>query len=253
MAYNKVVLYGDFLDLYRYEKNIASYTRKRGIPKGKTPVSHLGNDGEPRVTSFKKQERRGDNTTRAGMAFRRLVLSNMAESSPPLLVTLTYAKNFQNLRLGYKDLKSFIRAFRNKCGEFRYIAVPEFQKRGALHFHALFWGLPTDIYKQERDSRLVAKLWGRGYVDVFCTDGNEKLAWYLSKYLTKTLVDKRLKDQKSYVCSRNVRRPIVDASSIYTALDYQYGLSVDYSPLQEKKFSTQWFGEGLYRLYKKNT
>jgi hypothetical protein len=37
----------------------------------------------------------------------------------------------------------------------------------------------------ERKTRILAKLWGEGFVDARKTDGSPKLGYYISKYITK--------------------------------------------------------------------
>jgi len=253
MGYNKAIIYNDTLELYTYEKNIEYLGGKRTKTQGRANNKDMGNDGiiTERLKAWKS--RRLDNKRRAVMAFRRLILANMAQSSPPLLVTCTYSQNQKDLRIGYKDFIAFIRALRFKFGQqFRYIAVPEFQKRGALHFHTLFWGLPSDLSATERSTRLVASLWNLGYVDVYLTDGDEKLSSYLAKYMSKAHDDVRLFEKKTYRCSRNVYRPVIEKNAMLVHLEYVYGIGVDNPPCKDKSFETQWMGQGRYRLYKIN-
>src|SRR5690606_15820961 len=101
--------------------------------------------------------------------------SNLGGSSLPILATLTYRDNFTDLSGAYKHFSAFIQSLRHKFGKtFKYICVPEFQKRGAVHFHALFWGLPENLLSLERKSRTLATIWGKGFVYLKQTDGNEK-------------------------------------------------------------------------------
>jgi len=253
MGYNKAIIYNDTLELYTYEKNIEHLGGKRGPSKSSPNCKDLDNDGSLAERQTAWTTRRGDNKRRAVMAFRRLILANMAKSPPPLLVTCTYAENQRDLGRGYKDFQSFIGALRYRWGgEFRYIVVPEFQKRGALHFHALFWGLPQNLSFEERRTRLVASLWGLGYVDLFLTNGDERLSSYLAKYMSKAHSDVRLFEKKTYRCSRNVYRPIIEKNAMLLHLEYVYGIGVDNPPCKDKFFETQWLGQGRYRLYKIN-
>jgi len=254
MGYNKAIIYNDTLELYTYEKNIEHLGGKRGASKSNPNRKDLDNAGDSSERLLAWQSRRSDNKRRAVMAFRRLVSANMGKSAPPLLVTCTYSENQTNPRVGYKHFQSFIRNLRFKFGNnFRYIAVPEFQKRGALHFHTLFWGLPQNLAQEERRTRLVASLWGLGFVDVYRTDGDEKLASYLAKYMSKGHDDVRLFEQKTYRCSRNVLRPVVEKNAMLVHLEYVYGIGVDNPPCLDKIFETQWLGQGRYRLYKLKT
>jgi len=249
MGYTKAIIYGSILELYQYETNIRSVGGKRtGVQSGAC-VQSVGVDSEFGRTQ--RLQKRQDNQNRSLLEFRRLVIANISLSTPPILVTVTYSTNQTDLRCGYEDWKTFAR---NMCREFgkgiRYIAVPEFQRRGAVHFHALYWGLPENIHLEERDTRLVASLWGRGYVDVYLTDGRENLAGYLSKYMSKAYFDPRMFGRRMYRCSRNILRPLVEKSVGMWYLSERYGIGVDNPACVDKSFVTKWLGTGRYRLYK---
>ena len=157
-----------------------------------------------------KQKKRRDNAQRSGMAFRRVVCSNLTANENPILVTLTHKENEGDISKSNRLFKLFIQRCRIKYGgAFRYIAVPEFQRRGAVHYHALFWGLPAGLHSRERETRELANVWRNGFTDIILTDGNEKLSSYLAKYMIKNLQDERLWNHKVYFCSRNIKRPIV--------------------------------------------
>lgn len=248
--YYKAVVYGDNLDLYNYEEDIRTLGGKRKTVQSSIGLSDM--DTSSLVVRERQLQKRRDNARRAQLSFRRLILSNMGDGAPPILITNTYTKNQANARIGYKDFKAFIGKLRYLYGaQFRYISVPEFQKRGALHFHTLFWGLPEDLPKKERSTRLVASLWGLGFTDVYLTDGNEKIAFYLSKYMSKNFSDSRFFGIKCYRTSRNVIRPITLRNLGGTwYLSEKYGIGVDNPPCIDKSFQTQWLGKGRYRLYK---
>jgi len=248
--YVKSVAYGTNVEIYNYEENIRINGRSGGQIQGRVRVQSVPIDGDSQEESAK--ERRRDNQRRSAMAFRRIVISNLGVDNPPLLVTCTYAENQTDLRIAYKDWNAFTGALRYRYGKsFKYIAVPEFQKRGAIHFHALVWGLPKDVYQTERRTRLVASLWKRGFVDLKETDGKEELAGYLSKYMSKTQADPRLSGWQAFRCSRNVARPEIDKNTMLLYVEHKYDL-VDKTPLIDKTFMTQWLGKGRYRLYKVN-
>jgi len=249
VGYNKIIVSGNHLEIYSYEKNLSIYRRERKPVKARPTVSVLVSNG-PDTLSPGQLGKRRDNARRATVAFARLVRSNLDGNEPPILVTLTYAKNETSLRTGYSDFGAFIQALRYRFGKgFKYIACPEFQKRGAVHFHALFWGISSSLVLSERKTRLFGQLWGRGFVDLYLTDGSEKMSSYLAKYMAKAYLDPRLKGQKDYIASRNIKRPIVmsDISPLWPVMD-DYGLSTD-TPLHEKHFNTYWLGKGRYRAY----
>ncbi len=124
-----------------------------------------------------------------------------------------------------------------------------FKRRGAVHFHALFWGLPETTVETERYTRLVAGMWGHGFVYVKMTDGNEKLSSYLAKYMAKSFIDYRLKNQKAYTCSRNLLRPqIVGGISSYSIDCYLQECGVK-KPEVDKSYDTHWLGRARHRIY----
>lgn len=253
MGYNKIISYGNTIELYEYEKDVIRLkSRIINVRKRDPDDKDLGVDGK-NIISERKLGKRQDNARRAELAFRRIVASNLGGSSRPLLITLTYRNNLTNLKRAYKDLSSFIQSVRYKYGKiFRYICVPEFQKRGAVHYHALFWGLPEKIFLLERKNREIARLWSRGFVFIKETDGNEKLSFYLSKYMAKAFIDPRLKNQKCYVASRNILRPIIMKGVSYSGIGIifdEYGVDEN-EPLVDREYLTSWLGKGRYRIFK---
>lgn len=253
MGYNKLIAYGNKVEIYEYEKNLPERLGKNEIRN----ESRVRDEGmaSGRNDAMRREERRGkrlDNARRATMAFRRLVASNLGKPPNPILITLTYAENIEDIKRGYKDFRSFIQRLRDKFGpSFRYIAVPEFQRRGAIHYHALFWGLPPDIYERERETRLVASLWAVGFVFIKQTDGDDRLSTYLSKYMSKAFLDERLSNQKAYTSSRNCLRPKIQSgfSPSWPVIEDWVG---DNFPCKEKQFMTKWLGKGRFRLYEFN-
>jgi hypothetical protein len=253
MGYNKIITYGNTIEIYEYEKDIyklASRARRDyEIDDVHVDVGDGGEDTLSRQENKAKMGRRADNARRAAMAFRRIVSANLCGGANPLLVTLTYKDNFTDLAGAYRHLTAFNQALRYRYGKtFAYILVPEFQKRGAVHFHALFWGLPEELFYSERETRILSEIWGHGFVFLKQTDGHEKLAFYLAKYFTKAYLDPRLKNQKSYVASRNVKRPIVQKGPfiISVVLD-EFGIIEE--ALVDRTYNTKWLGEGRYRLF----
>ena len=251
MGYNKFISYGNNLEVYEYEKNI--YVLRGAVKRPEKPVYNpdMGADGANPLPE-RKLGKRQDNARRASMVFRRLVSSNLSRVEFPLLITITYADNQTDIRQGYKDFTSFIQALRYKFGKnFRYISVPEFQKRGAVHFHALFWGLPFELFLSERKTRFLASLWGKGFVYMKETDGNEKLSFYLAKYMAKAFMDDRLKNQKAYVASRNCLRPYIvgGIENISWLIDDYIGTDI-VAEIKEKRFMTEWLGECRFRHFR---
>jgi len=249
MSYHKAIIYGSILELYTYETHRGDIGGKRSGTSRGIVLPCVVEGGS--VELQRQLQKRQDNQRRSEMAFRRLLVSNMGKSTAPLLVTVTYASNQTDITVAYEDWKAFIGSMRYKFGkDFRYVAVPEFQRRGAVHFHALFWGLPSNLCNEERSTRLVASIWGHGFVDVYQTDGRVEIAGYLAKYMSKAYYDPRMFGKQMYRCSRNIFRPLVEHGVGMFYLSEVYGIGVDNPPCIDKQFQTQWWGTGRYRYYK---
>jgi len=254
MGYVKKITYGKFVELYEYEKNINTTSRKSRVLQSESFTKSLGlTEQDLQRQKKQKQETRQNNARRSALVFRRLISANLGESTHPILASFTYAENITSIGQAHKDFKAFIRrAYNVFATKFRYIAVAEFQKRGSLHFHALIWDVSAlELTKTERRTRLVAGLWGKGFVDLTPTDGDLKIAGYLSKYMSKAFTDPRLWHKKSYIASMNIKRPIVERN-IMTLPLFSDMLDNNLSTaevLQDKSFNTQWLGKGRFRLF----
>jgi hypothetical protein len=252
MGYNKFIKFGNNVETYEYEKDIHIF---HGVIK-----RYKIDDEEKEVDENAEFDigKRKDNARRASTAFRRLVSSNLDEKVRPLLLTSTYETNETDLKKAYYDHKLFVQTLKYTYGKnLKYICVPEFQRRGAVHFHALFWGLPVDVLLPEcktgyykNVSPTLSKIWGQGFVFLKETDGNDKLSSYLAKYMAKAFTDPRLKNQKAYASSRNVSRPYVVSgiSSLWRLVDDWVG--EDAVPIKEKEYETAYLGKVRYKLYK---
>lgn len=234
-GYTKSIYSGEYLEIYHYEKAPKLTGRKHR--KRETPSDGRRPDPKPR---------RYDNILRLRKKFIRLVRSNTSPANPPTLLTLTMRTNV-GIETGLPLFNRFTqRAARTFGSSFKYIGVPEFQKRGAIHFHLLVWGI-NDYADQERDTRYLQNLWGYGYVDCVRTDGSPKLAGYLAKYMQKALHDERLIGKRAYYVSRNVSRPLQFSHALVATYSKQI-IGKDMKLVTEREFDTEWLGKCTYRL-----
>lgn len=255
MGYNKSIRSGNQFELYEYEKECVARGRPRGYRyHSEREMLHDGGEASFRERVFL---RRKDNARRSSMAFRRIILSNLTTIENPLLFTITFKENRQSLSDCAKYFHLFTINLRNIYGKgFRYIAVPEFQERGAVHYHALFWGIENKReLLQERlsgyyqnVSPFLSDLFGQGFVFLKDTDGHAKLSSYLAKYMVKAICDSRLFSTKAYFASRNILRPVINKGFPSYWVQDEYHVD-DISPLFESKYSTSWLGDGRYRLF----
>lgn len=232
MAYTKVIRSGNLIEIYEYSRTPA--TRYRKIQRKESPRKRFS----------KTTPRREDAIRRASKSFRRIVRANLVGDEAPALLTLTMY-SILSVEASFRELTRFLsRCRREFGGGWRAIFVPEFQKRGAVHFHGLIWGLGHEIEK-ERTTRNFQRFWLRGFCDCLPTDGHPKLAGYLSKYMSKGMSDIRLNGKKAYTATRNIMRPMSVSS---TSRNLEEDLDIHtLSPAHAHQFDTLWLGRCNYK------
>lgn len=181
-----------------------------GYLKGGVTPNPLGRSGGSEGLSDEdKRVNRGKVMTRAKQRLRRLINANVGQYDDitPKFMTLTFADNVQNLKLANNEWKKFIKRlnfymFRKKINLLKYSVVIEFQKRGAIHYHAIFYNLPYV------ESKKIADIWGQGFIKINKIDNVDNIGAYVVKYMGKDLDDDRLYGKKSYFNSRDLLEPL---------------------------------------------
>lgn len=234
--YTKIIQSGSLLEVFEYEKTPhvvrrVSQKRRRGkrFPANKA--------------------RRWDNIARCRKNFIRLVSSNLSGKNPPSFFTFTFVE-CKSVEVAFREWSCFWVRMRKMFGaKLKFIVVPEFQKRGDVHFHSLIWGLDDDIVNNERSHRSIQNIWSYGYVDGISTDGNVALAGYMGKYMSKAMHDERLMGKKAYSASRGLVRP-VSVSSETPSVEFLELLGFGKEkPEYTKEFNTDWLGRAVYSVY----
>ena len=161
-----------------------------------------------KVSKPKKKNavKRRDSLIRTRNEIFLLCMENASEFTS--FITLTFAGN-PSPEYCYEKFRNYITYIKRLFPGFKYIAVPELQKRGVLHFHLLTnLELDKDIIKQPskwikkgfNDYKVIDYYnvlgWsvesGRGYSLAESVDNKDdafKTALYLVKYITKDLKD----------------------------------------------------------------
>ncbi|MBA7508766.1 hypothetical protein ES705_00699 [subsurface metagenome] len=188
----KIYNLGDIYEIYKYEIPVYVGYRKF-VYKGRSCADEN-----------KKIENRKKVATRIRNNIRRLAIANFDEHSR--FFTATFADNITDMDFANNEFKKFIKRIKYQYGDFKYLAVVEFQKRGAIHYHML-----SDFgYIEQTD---LEKIWGNGFVWIreLLTANKGKpvdnVGAYLVKYMNKNIIDKRLMGKKAYFTSRNLVRP----------------------------------------------
>ena len=157
---------------------------------------------------------RSDNLTRS----RNLLIDYVCENSSLFksFVTLTFKENIKSIDEANKRFNIYLTRVRKYCKEhnieFFYIGVPEFQKRGAVHYHLLMSLVPgCDLLpkQQNQENKYDVKYWDVGFSSAFdlsLTDEKFNIALYITKYMYKDL-DSRLYGRTRVLKSNNLKKP----------------------------------------------
>lgn len=208
------------------------------------------------------------NINRAKIEMQRLVKSNIHEFKT--FITLTFDTN-KNTDININDIsdankkfniwKTYIKRLKN---DFKYISVPEFQKRGAVHYHLLTnldyntsplllqeiktWNKKSRSYKTGKP----IKGWKYGYSMAIPLEGIN-IVGYMSKYMTKD-IDNRLFGYRKYSCSYNLKKPsevYIDFDNPKDVLYYLKSLN-DMIVCYENKYYDKFGNEVIYIEYSSN-
>jgi len=198
LSSKRLIVSGDMLELYQYEHPYSFN------------LSPLRMSGGSIQENEKSKERRADNLGFVRNQIRRLIESNYrAYGFEPVFLTLTFKENITDVDIANSYFHDFIKRLDYRFGKhFRYLAIVEFQKRGAVHYHCIFFNMGTDIEQRERSERIIAGIWGLGFVDIERVRHAKVVSAYVCKYLNKALHDVRLRGRKAYFTSRALFRPV---------------------------------------------
>lgn len=140
--------------------------------------------------------------------------ANANEKEWLTFITLTFKENIIDINLANKKFNHFTKCMKRKYPDFKYLGVPEFQKRGAVHYHLL-----TNLVKgsdllplqENTDDKYDVKYWNYGFSSVFDlkeTDDNFNVVAYICKYFYKDF-DNRLFGRTKVLKSNNLKKPLV--------------------------------------------
>jgi hypothetical protein len=202
----KLIISGNIFELYRYNGTILTSP----LPQSKAPSK--------RIVNPPKTEREASSIYRSKKRLKRLVNANVGfhkdkkgKIIKPLFITLTFKENITNVNQANYEFTKFIQRFNYEVfdshkSKMRYVVSIEFQERGAVHYHVLFFNLPFI----ERIYDKVSSIWGEGFIWIDLVKYNiQDVGNYMTKYMTKELSDPRLCRKKSYFSSRNLFKSLV--------------------------------------------
>lgn len=214
MYSSKLVISGPEAEVYLYSNNI--------LPKKGRSVFSSVSKFKSLSAVVSDVDYREKSQRRAKRDLRRLVACNAGRhfkdgyrSFHPMFLTLTFKENVSDLSIANAAFMRFVQrlnyaVFRPRGMKMCYLAVSEFQKRGAVHYHLIIFNLPyieKGVYSRLRE------IWRKNNSDgaVFLEPVKrlDGLARYLTKYLVKNFGDERFVSRKRFFGSRNLLRPII--------------------------------------------
>lgn len=238
------ILSGDKFELFIYEKKF-HYDFSSNAKPSHQPVSE-----ERRKKNFQKS------CSRTKAMIKRLIVENFGrwedekgKAYISKFLTLTFAENIQDLTEAHELYKLFMKKlnyelFGTKRSIIQYLAVIEFQKRGAIHYHVVFFNLPFI----DRVYDVLNRLWGHGFLILKPVNDSEHAANYLTKYLSKDFDDKRFYGRKKYLRSRDLRNFLLlkdqkDIRELYPMLPPE-------SRVFKRVFDHERLGKTTYLIFK---
>jgi len=178
---------GSILEEYIYERPI--------FMGGQSVFKKIPSDRIPK-------ERSKSSLGRAKKQIRRLVNSNPQMNK---FLTLTFAENITNLTQANYEFKKFKQKLeRYTKRPLKYLCVPEFQKRGAVHFHIMS-DMPFIGWER------LSAIWGNGRIQIEKIRDKHKTGSYIVKYITKEKQDIRFYGQKLFFYPRKLLVKCVQA------------------------------------------
>lgn len=196
---------------------------------------HKG-ESDPNRVSRKQQQNKQVAKDKATLTKRSIdrsrqnIISTVRNNKDDLItfVTLTYAENEQDIDRAYSDLRKYLRKLHDQCKnqgcELKYIFVPEFQKRGAIHFHGLI-NIPVgnELIPWRKTKIVLSEgkfitmnyydlpFWVQGFSTAFQIEkknDNFKAYLYLCKYIGKDNDDgQKLVTRQKVLKSKNLSKP----------------------------------------------
>ncbi len=135
-------------------------------------------------------------------------------------MTLTFKENIDDVAYTNYEFNKFIKRlnfylYNSKKQQLKYLAVWEKQKRGAIHYHVIFFDFP--YIKHE----ILQKVWGHGFIKInkVDVDSKDNRGRYVSKYFSKN-IDERDYKQKAFFKSQNLKMPQIDYLKVEGCLDF---------------------------------
>lgn len=241
----KIIHCGDTYQIYKFDKTRSKENKRDRDNLPKVSIKDIDTDNlykPDRVEEVKPILL--SNAIRSNLNCQRIAKAN--RDSWESFITLTFKENITDIVYANKIFNAWVSNVRKLKKDFKYIAVPEFQKRGAVHYHILSNLGKEDtnivIPQKERTEKTKdlttlfdVKYWSRGFARVDFIKGDyKKIYSYICKYMTKDIDDK-LFGKHRYFNSQNLNKPREEFLDLSNENDLKHfndiinNSSIDYS------------------------
>ena len=219
----KIVECGSFVQVYFYANaRIKNPKTEDNIDLNLKKIDIEETSSKPKIKKL-TNEIEEKNITRSKLQCQRIAKANMEYWET--FITLTFADNVTDLDAANKRFRYFVDKIRRVKKDFRYICVPEFQERGAVHYHLLTNISINDklMYEQEDNPKYKhIKYWSEGFSRIDNVKGDiKKIIGYISKYMTKE-IDNRLYGRRRFFYSQNCIVPRVSYIDSVEKIDLDF-------------------------------
>lgn len=222
-----------------------------------------------KLTEKEIKERESDNLrrslSRTVQTLRRRINANIGRwgIDTAKFMTLTFKQNITEHEIGNKEFTKFIRrlnkhVFKKESG-LKYVCVVERQKRGALHYHVIFFNLPYVPFQE------LLGVWENGEqrgLRINKIDTIENVGSYVVKYISKDInsliysestTEKTAKEinKKLYFCSRGLHKPVEFSLDDKGLEDFVNKYTNEEYDMFENEYENEHRGKTKYRQIKK--
>lgn len=209
VGYNsKIVRFSDHIEVIRY-----------GTTRIRTP-SEINNNGY--IHSKDDEEAQKQRAFEQAYRIKHKIKYYCQANNFDLFWTLTLNDNkvnAKNYTYSRQRLQAWLKYQREKYGKFDFLFIPELHKSGRIHFHGVTGGLSPPLVEARypKNKRLIkknglqiynAENWQNGFSTVSKIQHKEKSANYITKYITKELIEMPSAfHQPRYFVSRGLKQP----------------------------------------------
>lgn len=264
----KIVQSGNIIEVYEYEKVPKKANNCINDEINEAKIGKPQNEINPnRIEEYIKNSQYVSREN-----IRRYALNNFNDNS--LFITLTFEDNIQDHTYANNEFNKFKKRLSRQAIklniELEYIAVIEYQKRGAIHYHMLT-NFPKELIIGNTDNKkneyFQNRYWKNGFVKIMDINGIDNLGAYLVKYLIKDIDAPIQANKKRYLKSNNLKKSTImksyDLPIDYNNRELEEG-EIEVSPIELVKeldnnnlvytssYENEFWGKIVYREYNLN-